>query len=283
MLAKKWKILTKTLTAAASPPNDSVKKCSLLLLWQPRIVSSMKKPVTHFDLPKQHLIGQHYVPARARRSSEIERRHSLPSGTVLLEQQRDGAAITRHITERIEDDRDFAYVSDMLAASALNASWYGFARHAPVMRRLYLPELADDETEWRETRAGLLVKVRQGLAETAELASAVTAARVGGYETKRQAFELGRTLGNNALRLACIPIGNATYGLSAYEAQLAARDQSLVVVERSRELTGEVGVNVSIAQLADRDSPLSVYVRRTAPDGVYNALEEAIEELPHVA
>ncbi|MDB5165913.1 MAG: hypothetical protein JWM00_803 [Candidatus Saccharibacteria bacterium] len=244
----------------------------------------MKKPFTHFDLPKQHLVGDHYVPARARHADEIERRRSLPCGTVLLEQQRDGLAIAHHIAEHVDDDRDLQYVSDMLAASALNASWYGFAQHAPVMRRrLYLPELASDDNEWRETRSGLLAKVRQGLAETAELAGAVTAAKVGGYETKRQSFELGRLLGNNALRAGCVTIGNATYGLNAYEAQLAARDQSLVMLERSRTLTSEVGVNVSIAQLADRDSPLSVHVRRTAPDGVYNALEEAIEEQSYAA
>jgi hypothetical protein len=244
----------------------------------------MKKPFTHFDLPKQHLVGEHYVPARARRTDEIERRRSLPSGTVLLEQQRDGLAIASHVVEHVEEDRDIQYISDMLAASALNASWYGFAQHAPVMRRrLYLPELANDETEWRETRSGLLTKVRRSLAETAELASIVASARASGYETKRRLFELGRQLGNTALGAGCMPIGGATYGLSAYEAQVAARDQSLSIVERSRALTSEVGVNVSIAQLADRDSPLSVYTRRTAPDGVYMALEQAVEELDYAA
>lgn len=244
----------------------------------------MNKPVKHFDLPKQHLIGEHYVPARARQSDEIERRRSLPRGTVLLEQQRDGLAIARHIVERVDEAPDLQYVSRMLAASAFNTSWYAFAQHAPVMRRrLYLPELASEDSEEHQTRAGLLRQAREDLALSAAAAAALAFAKAGRHETKRQSFELGRQLGNVGLELACIPVAGATYGLSPIQAQLAARERGLESLEHSRSIAGEVGVNVSVAQLADQDSPLSVFIRRTAPDNVFNAFEEAAEEVRNVA
>lgn len=244
----------------------------------------MKKPYTHFDLPKQHLVGQHYVPARARQSDEIERRRSLPTGTILLEQQRDGLAIASHLVEHVEEYPDLKFASDMLAASGINSGWYSYAQQADVMRRrLILPELAIDATDWRETRGGLMTKVREGLAHAAELGTAYASAKANHHETKRQATLLGRQMGNVSLQLACVRLGNAPLALQAFEVQSAARDEALATLDLSRSIASEVGVNPSLAQLADADSPLSVYWRRHAPNGAFDALEQAREEHNYAA
>jgi len=238
----------------------------------------MKTPYKNFDLPKQHLIGEHYVPARARHADEIERRRSLPRGTLLLEQQQSGLTIASHILDDLEDESDLRFATETLAASGLNAGWYSYAQQAPVMRRqLDLPELADDTYEWRESRDGLLLRVRDGLAHAAELASTLVQATPEHRSFKRHVFNFGRQMGNVSLKLACVRMGNAPLSLNAFDVQSAARDESLAALDTARTIASTIGVNPSIAQLSDPDSPLAVYWRRAAPNGAYKALEEAME------
>ena len=239
----------------------------------------MKKPYKHFDLPTYHLSGEHYVPARARHSSEIERRRMQPAGTLLLEQQRDGLAVASAVVNQLEEDDDLRFAGDMLAASGLNASWYSFAEGADVMRRrLYLPELADDETGWRETREGLLEKVRSNLAHVADVAWVLTDAKREGLRTDRTKTQLGRALGTVSLGLASLHLGDAPETVSAFRIQDSARRASLTALDRSRTVASEIGMNASIAQLADPDSPLSVHWRRNAPNGAHQAFIKAQEE-----
>lgn len=246
----------------------------------------MKKPFSNFDLPRQHINSDHYIPARARASDEIDRRRSLPAGTLLAEQQRDGLRIAANIIGYLEEPEDVAFTTEVLAVSGLNAGWYSFAQHSSVMRRrLLLPELANDEGEedWRETRVGLLTKVQTGLVVATELAEGLALARANRHETRRQTVELGRRLGNVSLELACIRLGNAPRLLSAFAVQSLAREEALITLEQSRVIADQVGVNPSIAQLADVDSPLSVFWRRNAPNGAFEALEQAVEEAHHAA
>jgi len=244
----------------------------------------MKKPYNNFDLPRQHLTSDHYVPSRARHADEIDRRRTLPRGTLLAEQQRDGLHIASNIASNVQSPQDLAFVTDTLAVSGLNAGWYNYAQKSDVMRRrLLLPELANDDEDWRESRSGLLTKAQEGLVHAAEMATVFAAAKTERKDTQRQTFLLGRHLGNVALELACVPLGNAPRFLSAFEVQSVAREKALETLERSRIIADQVGTNPSIAQLSDPDSPLSVYWRRNAPNGAYEAYEQAIEEFPHAA
>lgn len=244
----------------------------------------MKNPVKHFDLPKQHLIGEHYVPARARHGDEIDRRRALRPGTLLLEQQCDGLAIAQHMIERAEDRPDIEYLSAMLAACAFNSSWYTYARQAPVMRRrLEMPQIVSSAYDVRTTTSGMLDRVRSHMAVTTETADAFRMAYADGRNTLRQSTVLGRQMGDVALGLATIPITAATYGLNPVDTQLAVRERGLETLDNARRLVSVIGVNASIAQLSDPDAPLSVDVRRTAPNGVHDSFEEAIEEVRNAA
>jgi len=244
----------------------------------------MKTPYKNFDLPKQHLIGEHYVPARARHTDEIDRRRSLPRGTVLLEQQQRGLAIVGHVLDHVEDEADVRFATEMAAISGLNAGWYSYGQQAPVMRRrLELPELADDTYDWRETRVGLMIKVREGLAHASELATVLTQATPEHRSFKRYTFNFGKQIGNVSLKLANVGLGNAPLSMNAFDVQSAVREESLVVLDRARTIAGTIGINPSIAQLADPDSPLAVYWRRSAPNGAFEAFEQATEEVRHAA
>lgn len=241
----------------------------------------MKKPYSNFDLPRQHIYSDHYVPSRARDTEEIARRRALPTGTILAEYQRDGLQMATNILAHVEEPEDVAFAVDTLAASGLNSAWYSYARHASVMRRrLSLPELANDEVGdgWRQTRNGLLTKAQRGLAFTAELAGQLAASRSEGREVDRQSIALGRQLGNVSLELACVRLGNAPESLSAFDVQSLAREQALEALEYSRVVASQTGTHPSLAQLADVDSPLSVYWRREATNGAYEAYERAAAE-----
>jgi hypothetical protein len=246
-----------------------------------------KQPYRKSYQSRNHLTGEHYVPDRTRDPNEAERRHSLPGGTILAEQQRDGLIIASSIMgHEFENPRDNAFITEMLGASAFNASWYAFARkitvpktHRPPSRRVIdLPELADDDADWRETRSGLLTKIRQGLAHTAGTAEQLVTMHISGHSTERLNMRLGQQMARHSLQLACLEIANAPRGMSAFDIQDTARERSLDAQESARTLTNVIGIHPSVAQLANPDSPLSVHWRRNAPDSAYNAYEQGLEE-----
>lgn len=241
----------------------------------------MNKPYRNFDLPKQHLDDRHYVPERARSMTEIERRRSLPSGTLLAEHQRDGLSIAHQIMRSVEQPEDVAFAGTLIAMSGLNAGWYNYAAHSPVMRRrLNLPTLADEESDWRESRSGLLTKAQQGLVEAATIAEALVATKVERRSTARHQQQLGRQLGNVSLQLACAEVGTVADSYSPFDVQNLAREASLTMLEQARVFGDQVGSHPSVAQLADPNSDLAVYWRRNAPNGAFEAYEEAIEDYP---
>lgn len=243
----------------------------------------MNRPYRNFDLPKQHLDERHYVPERARTSTEIERRHSLPSGTILAEHQRDGLHIASQIMQMVEQPEDIAFARDVIAMSGINTSWYSYAANSPVMRRrLNLPMLADEEAEWRETRSGLLTKAQRGLVEAATVAEALANTKAERRSTLRQQQILGRQLGNVSLQLACMELGSIADSYSSFDVQNFAREQSLETLEKARIFGDQVGSHPSLAQLADPNSDLAVYWRRNAPNGAFEAYEEALEDYPRV-
>lgn len=235
-----------------------------------------KEPYKKFDLPTSHLDHSHdYVPPKTRDADEIERRHNLPTGTLLLEQQQRGLVIAGEVLQHVQDERDLDFALHIISASMFNSSWYSYGRGADVMRRrLELPTLADNESDWHQTNNGLLRRVQHGLAEAAGLANTLVYKKTRGLEMSRSTRAFGHAVGNIALEAACVamPINPI---LDPFMIQAQARERSLQLVEDARVIGRETGSHVSIAQLADSDSPLSVEWRRQAPNGAYDALERA--------
>lgn len=239
-----------------------------------------KLPFTHFDLPRQHLSDQgHYIPARARDMDEIERRRRIPSGTILAEQQTKGFRAARHILATVEGE-SLAYSSKLISLAALNSGWYTFAQGAPdvMRRRLYLPKLADHESDWRQDIAGLQSETIANIDSLVSLAGGLALRTEAVRPSKRVNAQFGRMAGSTALQLAVLHRGSLPAG-NAFEIQKQARDTALQVLDESRGYSAANGSHISIAQLADRDSPLSIEWRRNAPDQAYQALEEAHEIL----
>ncbi len=207
----------------------------------------------------------------------------MPSGTILAEHQRDGLLIASQMLQSVEEPEDLAFIADLIAMSGLNTSWYSYAVHSPVMRRrLNLPTLGDEETDWYETSIGLRAKTQQGLVGAAKLADSLAISTYERGATARHKQQLGRQLGNISLGLACIELSNSADAYSAFDIQHFAREQSLRTLERARTFSDRIGSHPSIAQFADPNSDLAIHLRRTAPNGAFEAYEEAIEDYPRV-
>ena len=238
-----------------------------------------KQPFSNFDLPRQHIIGEgHYVPPRAREAGEIARRRALPIGTLLLEQQLQGLNIAHDILTKLESEEDRRFATKLLGMAALNTSWYTYAKDAPdvMRRRLILPKLADHQTDWRQTSTGLYTDTLKGLNIARDTATLTISRYVEGVPDPYGPTVLGRRIGNISLQLAAVHHNAAQVGGNAFDVQKHVRDTSLDILETTREFGLETGSHPSLAQLADRDSPLAVHWRREAPDGAYVAFEAAV-------
>jgi hypothetical protein len=240
------------------------------------------KTFKKFDLPVKHLEGEgeHYVPPKARDPQEIERRHQLMPGLLMAEMQAKGIKIARCILEQMQDEEDALFATKTLGAAALNTAWYSFAQGAKdVMRRqLTLPPY--DEYGEDVDMALIVDDAVYQLSEAEKVADSMVKE---GHE-KRRLYVIRKKVIGVKLGDAALTLGSAAYAnLIAqipddpeYQQKLARRS-ALELLEQSRTLYKQADSNPTLAQLADKDSPLSVYWRRTANDWAYNALESAVE------
>jgi hypothetical protein len=257
-----------------------VKKYSLHSCCLAHIVVRMKAPYTQFDLPNRHLVGTNqYVPPKARSSSEIDRRHAMPSGTIVLEQQHRGLQAAHDLLRNVSDENDILYVAQIIGACGLNSGWYQFAKGSRVMRRqLQLPYLARPDAYPRPTSDEVLAQASGNIQRTAELAGKLATLRAENRVGQQGLGQrLGRVMANAALEIACAPFADDIAQTSPFNTQAAVRTQSLEVLERSRALGYEIGTPPSFAQLADPNSDLSVHIRREAPTDACYAFEAALD------
>ncbi|MCA9349089.1 hypothetical protein KC878_03010 [Candidatus Saccharibacteria bacterium] len=233
----------------------------------------------HFDLPVKHLDeGYDYVPPKARDLAEIERRRALPAGSVLAEAQLRGIETAARVIDYCAEHDDGEFSARVLAATAMNTAWYNLARDAErvMRRRLYLPIHGRTEPI---TRVTLLTRSSERMQFAREMAARHKISVEGKHCTAlKHQRELGLRLGNTSLFLAAVEMApeiEMARGETAL-AQRITRSAALEALEQSRNLYAEIGANPTLAQLADVDSPLSVYWRRNGSNEAVNALENAI-------
>ncbi len=240
----------------------------------------------NFDLPTKHINetdGANYVPPRAFEPQEIARRQGQRPGTLLREYQASGANVAKAVFDHpFTEPEDITYVRRKLAIPLLNSAWYSFADGTKTpdifMRRtLKLPVLADDNAEWRATKEYLTGRARQGLADTARLASTLALRYRQGYETTRLEKNLGRTMGNTALTLVSLEHANAPLGMSEQDIQNVVLLDASELLEDAQTSYEGTGVHASVAQFPDPYSPLSIDWRQNAPRSLeaYGALAQA--------
>lgn len=244
-----------------------------------------KNPPRDFDLPTKHINGQtFFVPPKARNPEEIERRRSQPAGTLLAEYQCRGLAMATIIVGMMRDQEDITSASSFISPAGINVAWHSFAEASSVMRRrLKLAKLDAADPEMRPTSFMLKQDTVERFALATEkshrLVNAVRSEdAVHAFAFSKQVAQL---TGSAALLLDCIEVGDKIgYGelvMTDYELQMYARSRSMNVLERARNLHTLTGESPTLAGLADPDSGLSVYLRKTATNAVAEAYEQAYE------
>lgn len=236
------------------------------------------KSFKHFDLPVNHLTRHgHYTPPKARDEAEIERRRQRPPGALIAEQQEKGTAVAAKLLDFMKDKEDSDFVPKLIAAAGINTAWHNHAQGAEdvMRRRLWLPVHANRRAEI--TAPVLYEEASAGFDEAALLATYLRKS----IEARNSAIwsfrkKYGRRLGNASLVLACVPKAEViAEGWNEVEQQYHTRQAGLVVLEASRNLEEHVGTNPTLAQLADNDSPMSVYIRRHGTNLSVEGLEFA--------
>ena len=233
-------------------------------------MNKYKSPYKHFDMTTTHLPedGPHYTPAWTRDSTERDRRHDMPSGSLILEEQSSSLVVTRQLighTYQNPEDQEFAF--DMLVPSLTNASFYSGAAAADdvMRRRRILPEFASDDGDgWRQTKEGLLLQTQSDIGHAATLASQLELAHKQGKKAESLRRQLGAKTGKIALALACWDLGDAPESMSAFDIQAIVRLRALDTIQQARQFMPRQYYG-SIAQLARPSTPLSGYFMQRAP------------------
>ena len=244
-----------------------------------------KRLYTHFDLPvglhesdrlhEELLKKKHFMPPKSRDEEEIARRKALAKiapGILTAEFQYRGLAMAHIIMNRLESKPALDFTGQTLAPAALNTAWYSFARGAEVMRRrLLLPKLATENVEDRPSALMLQYDSSYYFKQSAEEGLPLIAAlKDRSPAAKNYHRRVAQNVGHAGLLATCISLGDQIGyemgGVPDFELQAIARQRSLRALERAQTMHAILGVPPSIAQLADPDSPLSVYWRREAPN-----------------
>lgn len=240
----------------------------------------MKTGYKHIDLISTHLAGGiPYQPELTRDPIEEARRRSYPSHNLINEEQASGLDVARMALDYdygTDEERRFAY--DRIAEELLNAAYYLYGETEEVMRRRqFLPTMAEDSSDFRETRSGLLHRTRSGLDYAADKSHTLTLLHQQGRETTKQRIQLGRHLGNIAIAVECLQLTDVPQSIGEYDAQKIARFYGVDLMARARTRRNIIGVDPSVAQLSRPNTPVSIEWSKQAPatNEAYEMLQQA--------
>lgn len=241
---------------------------------------SKEQTPKQLDLPTEHLTGtgEHYVPPKTRDSTERDRRHELPSGTLLLEQQHAGIGVMLATMQGLESPGTANYAIDMFAPSLMNAAWYQYGRDFEGMRRqVELESMIDDEGNFL-TQEQRIEKLLERLTALHEMAGRTV---VDHKERKGQVTrhrKLGRAMGDTATTMLSIGMGDISPAVELAQVRLEVRDRSQRAIRMGRTAELTLGAYPSVAQFANPDSDALVAWRRHATDDAYQAMEAALSQ-----
>ncbi len=249
-----------------------------------------KAPYRNFDLPVVHLpefVEGHYAPDKPFMSGDEARAEGDEFVTwkpqVAIEQLIGTRVATSNI-RLVESPEALKFSSRFIAASGLNAAWYSFARYQEDVQRrvLKLPVLDSDNVDWRPTSAELhqtaLDKFEYAQWEAFKIAKAYEKGKANLIDFNPA---YGRTIGNIALTLSAIDLGDKVRGnrlVSNFFASHLARERAKDTLRDSGMLIKEIKSFPSIAQLGNPNSDLSTYLRHNGPQESRAAFNVSLEE-----
>lgn len=244
----------------------------------------MSKPYKHIDHIKNHLTiaggAKHFMPPKAVTAAEIARRQGRTPDHLMSEfeyKSLQGAAL---MVKSAVEPEDIQFLNDFIAPASENSAWYRkfFASHR--MRRVgRMAYIGFDEEDLCPSSHDLLEQAKDGFSGAVVRAHGlVRAYETGARDIAMHREALGSTVGDASLLLVGAQMADSVRPMRPFATQMAVRDQSLAMFERSRTMWREIGgTHPSLAQLAYPDSDLAVHIRRN--DDVPPNMRAAIEQV----
>lgn len=248
----------------------------------------MNKPPKHIDHIKNHITSANgakdFVPPKAVTSAEQARRHDRLPGHLLSEFEQKGWQGATILVKAAVEPEDIEFLHRFIAPAGEVSAFYRKFQSTRRMRRVgHLANLGFDEEELCPTSHDVL----EGAKDAFSHAAAVSHGLVRAYETRARDIPmhreaLGSAMGDASLLLVGAYVADSVRPMRPYATQMAVRDASLAMFERSRTMSREIGgTHPSIAGLAYPDSDYAVHLRRSS-DIIPPAMREAIEEINDV-
>lgn len=262
-----------------------VKNCSLTYCEPKLIVGNMKREqlpyktatmstrVINYDDPRNFKV------AKARDSTEADRRRSLPAETIKLEEQAKGwKFISRMARFNFENPSDRQYVGTYLGYMALSSGLHTSASGtSEVMNRVIdIPEVS--AYEWNQTETGLYIQ-GNGVIDTAvKGADELTFRHMEHKDSATRTRQIGRTFGSSAAFL--FNFGQPIPGGTPFQSQFVVRERVMDGGYETMKLADKTGFHASTSALGDVDSQQLSWFRRNAPSqAVYSAIDQTQEEM----
>jgi hypothetical protein len=230
-----------------------------------------------------------YVPLPARDSDRVALFEGGPSGIVIATDQKIGSRAVANTFEWAAEEgseEDMRSASRMFAFTSLGTAYHLYAQRAVqevMYRQVPLPLAVDLETGNHIEMQHFIGGAQAGLETAADEADKIKKAVVEQRSYQRFEKPLGRVLARTGLTLAAISdnVPNVRGG-NAIETQDAVYMSAQLAYAQMMELSGQIGVRPTVAQVANRRSPLMQYLhdnRQSVTGPVYDRLNDEVGQL----
>ncbi len=238
--------------------------------------------------------GQEHVPPASHDPAVAEQRQGNPPHSLVYRNQLLGALTAQSLFEMLVPDHvpelDKRIGAALIAGPAFGSARLSFEQapmkdplRRPMRRNIGLPGVAaSHDPLFRRPyahRIGKTYLALENMVEDCIVAYAITRKRP---ITQRASYAVGRSAAEAALWVALLPERTIEQGEPA-DVQFAVRDAGMNALRLTEQIGLQLGVRISLAMLAQKDSPLTAYVNSSKAHVLYNGLMEAQAIAPTLA
>ncbi len=177
----------------------------------------------------------------------------------------------------IEDPQERAIFAKIVAESLLGSTDYIFQKYAEYLSGRHPIPMTMLATEQgiAHTPETLTRKVFEDLGEAARLSAELADTRRNRLPLRNLPAQTARAHGRAALTLSVWPMPRISENARPQDVQDMVFETAVDLRSGARIRSKSIGTQTSVAQLADKVSPLGVHILTAAPDTVSGAFERA--------
>lgn len=221
------------------------------------------------------------MPRRSHDPIEIEfRRQQAGTGALMHQLEQRAINIAVDVLESIEDPHERALFAKLVGGAFLGSADYIFETGASDVRmrhNLALPMVAEEEGVVHSPES-YRRKVHQDIVEAARLSLELATLKREKQPLGNIPMRVARAHGRAGLSLSLYPLPRIGESSRPVDVQDMVFETAIDLRSAAVATSKQIGTRISIAQLADRVSPLGVHILRTMPDSVAGSFEETVDQ-----